>query len=200
MHTSEVSRLRQAARASESALVQRGFAAKELEWVQEQDVPDLDSQDSACPFTAAVTQSEGMSEEALARWMDSVPTAGQAGLQTQDQADEAPKRRKVCSAAETVHRESLEILWHIASGGVFLTRVLHSSGRHAPATNAWHARDSLRVCRCSQVWMWRVPKPGPAALRALSCGLTALQSTRTAARLPQEPVPRSADRARTACL
>ena len=68
--------------------------------MQEQDVPDLDTQDEACPFAAAVTQAEGMSEEALARWMDSVPTAGQAGLPTQDIDDDAQKRRKVCSAAK----------------------------------------------------------------------------------------------------
>ena len=115
---SEVSQLRQAARASETAPVQRGFAAKELEWVQEQDMPDLDSQDNGCPIIAAVTQAEGMSEEALARWMDSVPAAGQAGLPTQDQADEAHERRKVCSAAEDVHCENSDTLWHIASGEV----------------------------------------------------------------------------------
>ena len=99
--------------------MQRGFAAKELEWVQEQDVPDLDSQDNGCPIIAAVNQAEGMSEEALARWMDSVPAAGQAGLPAQDQADEAHERRKVCSAAEDVHRQHPDILWHIASGEVF---------------------------------------------------------------------------------
>ncbi len=52
---------------------QRGFAAKELEWVQEQDLAELKTQDAACPYTAAVHEAEGMSEEALAQWMDSFP-------------------------------------------------------------------------------------------------------------------------------
>ena len=77
--------------------------------MQEQDVPDLASQDNDCLFTAAVTQAEGMSEEALACWMDSVPAAGQAGLPAQDQADEAHERRKVCSAAEDVHLVKIQI-------------------------------------------------------------------------------------------
>ncbi len=56
--------------------MQRGFAAKELEWVEEQDVPDVDAQDAACPYTAAVSVAEGMSEEALAQWIDSFPADG----------------------------------------------------------------------------------------------------------------------------
>ena len=78
--------------------------------MREQDVPDLDAQDAACPFTAAMTRAEGMSEEALARWMDSVPTAGQAGLPTQDHDHEAHERRKVCSAEEYPYCETLIIL------------------------------------------------------------------------------------------
>lgn len=57
--------------------MQRGFAAKELEWVQEEDVLDVDAQDAACPYTAAVSQAEGMSEEALAHWIESFPPEGQ---------------------------------------------------------------------------------------------------------------------------
>ena len=128
--------------------MQRGFAAKELEWVQEQDVPDLNLQDNDCMFTTAVTQAEGMSEEALVRWMDSVPTAGGAGLPMQDQADEAYERRKVCSAAEAMHRENPDILWHIASGGVFPVVILHSYGRHMPDILVnWHT-----WCQIRQAW------------------------------------------------
>jgi hypothetical protein len=54
--------------------LQRGFAAKELEWAQEQDMAELETQDAACPYTAAAHVAEGMSEEALAQWMDSFPT------------------------------------------------------------------------------------------------------------------------------
>ena len=162
--TSEVSQLRQAARLSESAPVQRGFAAKELEWVQEQDVPDLSLQDNACPFMAAMTQAEGMSEEALARWMDSVPTAGQAGLSAPDQPDEAPKRRKVCSAAEDVNCEDLDILWDIASGEVFPVGVLHSYGRHVPDILV----KQHKWCQIRQPWPDSLHESPELCLRAAS--------------------------------
>ena len=41
--------------------------------MQEQDMVELQTQDAACPYTAAVHVAEGMSEEALAQWMDSFP-------------------------------------------------------------------------------------------------------------------------------
>ena len=41
--------------------------------MQEQDLAQLETQDAACPYTAAVHVAEGMSEEALAQWMDSFP-------------------------------------------------------------------------------------------------------------------------------
>ena len=44
--------------------------------MEEQDVPDVDAQDAACPYTAAVSVAEGMSEEALAQWIDSFPADG----------------------------------------------------------------------------------------------------------------------------
>lgn len=72
--------------------VQRGFAAKELEWVHEEDVPNEETQgDAACPYTAAVTAAAGMSEQALAQWMDAFPADGRpelpaASRQSQDKA------------------------------------------------------------------------------------------------------------------
>ena len=80
--------------------VQRGFASKELEWVHEEDVPDREAQSgAACPFTAAVTAAAGMSEQALARWMDAFPAEGHpeppaASYQDQDKATvSSPCRR-----------------------------------------------------------------------------------------------------------
>ena len=70
--------------------MQRGFAAKELEWVREEDVPD--AQGTACPYTAAVTAAAGMSEQALAQWMDSFPAEGRPEMPTPSvtQQDKAP--------------------------------------------------------------------------------------------------------------
>ena len=46
--------------------------------MREEDVPDAHG--SACPYTAAVTAAAGMSEQALAQWMDSFPADGHPEL------------------------------------------------------------------------------------------------------------------------
>ena len=53
--------------------MQRGFAAKELEWAREEDVPGRRHvQGVPCLYAAAVSAADGMSEEALTQWMDFV--------------------------------------------------------------------------------------------------------------------------------
>ena len=71
--------------------------------MREEDVPDRDAQDAACPYTAAVSAAAGMSEQALTQWMDSFPADGRleppaASQQDQDEAQVSSGR---CSCPST---------------------------------------------------------------------------------------------------
>ena len=58
--------------------------------MREEDVPDREARDAACPYTAAVSAAAGMSEQALTQWMDSFPAEGQPpppAASHQDQGD-----------------------------------------------------------------------------------------------------------------
>ncbi len=152
-------------------------------------MPDRDAQDAACSYTAAVSAAAGMSEQALTQWMDSFPADGRPeppGASQQDQGealvsschDTFLPSDKAASASCTAAFLSVVEACARGAGGC----IQYGQLTDLPAAlSCSYACDRLfagltaraLACRCRQIWMWRVARPTPAALKARSCGLTA---------------------------